>query len=174
MVVESLEIKPYLLGDACYASWNYLLHNFKPVDGNLDKIMLDWQMNVSKVNNDNVSRILKNSWMILHCINAHVYWAFGIVVACCVLHNYCQLMELPSPPIGCQENPFCCARGQVPLLHKGQVASQHGGAMHVALFTNWMIVHTNPIWCSSWTFWKYKYIRSEILLYWSEIWNTSH
>jgi len=37
----------------------------------------------------------------------------------------------------------------------------------------WMIVHTNPIWCSSWTFWKYRCIRSKILLYWSEIWNTS-
>jgi hypothetical protein len=71
--------------------------------------------------------------------------ALGIVVACCVLHNYCQLMGLHSPPRGCQENPFYCASGQVPLLREGQVASQHGEAMCATLFTNWMIVHTNLI-----------------------------
>jgi hypothetical protein len=37
MVVEGLKIKPYLLGDTSYASWCYLLRNFKPVDGNLEK-----------------------------------------------------------------------------------------------------------------------------------------
>jgi len=43
MVVEGLEIKPYLLGDASCASWHYLnLCNFKPVDGNLDKIVFEW------------------------------------------------------------------------------------------------------------------------------------
>jgi hypothetical protein len=42
VVVEGLEIKPYLLGDASYASQHYLnLRNFKPVDGNLDKILFD-------------------------------------------------------------------------------------------------------------------------------------
>ncbi len=43
VVVEALEIKPYLLGDASCASWHYLnLCNFKPVDGNLDKIVFEW------------------------------------------------------------------------------------------------------------------------------------
>ncbi len=69
----------------------------------------------------------------------------GIVVACCVFHNYCQLMGLPLPPRGHQKNPFYCARGQVPLLCGGQVASQHEEAMRAALFTNWMIVRINPI-----------------------------
>ncbi len=40
VVVEGLEIKPYLLADAVYASWNYLLCHFKLVDENLDKIIL--------------------------------------------------------------------------------------------------------------------------------------
>jgi hypothetical protein len=58
-------------------------------------------------------------------------------------------MGLLSPPRGCQEIPFCCARGQVPLLHEGQITSQHGEAMRVALFTNCLIVHINYILCSS-------------------------
>ncbi len=41
VVVEGLEIKPYLLGNAVYASRDYLLCNFKLVDENLDKIMFD-------------------------------------------------------------------------------------------------------------------------------------
>jgi hypothetical protein len=61
VVIEGLEIKPNLLGDAGYASWNCVLHNFKPVDGNLDKIMLDRQMSVSRVNMENVFGILKNN-----------------------------------------------------------------------------------------------------------------
>jgi hypothetical protein len=61
VMVGSLEIKPYLLIDAGYVSWNCVLHNFKPVDGNLDKIMLDLQMNVSRVNMENVFGILKNN-----------------------------------------------------------------------------------------------------------------
>jgi hypothetical protein len=36
-----------------------------------------------------------------------------------VLHNYCQLMGLPTPPKDPQEDPLCCARGQMPLLHEG-------------------------------------------------------
>jgi hypothetical protein len=41
VVVEGLEIKPYLLTNASYASQDYLLCNFKPIDGNFDKIMFD-------------------------------------------------------------------------------------------------------------------------------------
>jgi hypothetical protein len=37
-----VEIKPYLFGDASYASQHYLnLRIFKPVDGNLDKTLFD-------------------------------------------------------------------------------------------------------------------------------------
>jgi len=41
VVVEGLEIKPYLLENAGCASQYYLLYNFKLVDGNLDKIMFN-------------------------------------------------------------------------------------------------------------------------------------
>ncbi len=49
MVVKGLEIKPYLLRDAIYASQDYIICNFKLVDENLDKIMFDQQMNVNRV-----------------------------------------------------------------------------------------------------------------------------
>jgi hypothetical protein len=40
-IIEGLETKPYLLGDVGYASCNYILCNFKPIGGNMDKIRFD-------------------------------------------------------------------------------------------------------------------------------------
>ncbi len=145
MVVEGLKIKPYLLGNVSCASRYYLSHNFKLVHGNLDKIMFDQQMNVGKISIENVFGILKNRQRILHCISACVYQSPEIVVPCCVLHNYDQLMGLPPPPKGPQEEPLCHARGQMPFLCEGQVTSQCGETMHATFFTNWMIICANPI-----------------------------
>ncbi len=72
VVVEGLEIKPYLLGNVGCASRYYLLRNFKLVNGNLDKIMFNQQMIVGKINIENIFGILKNRQRILHCINARV------------------------------------------------------------------------------------------------------
>ncbi len=173
VVVEGLKIKLYLFGDVGYASWNYLLCNFKLVNGNLDKIMFDQQINVGRVSIENAFGILKNRWRILHCINAHVDQAPRILMACCVFSQLLSIEGLPPPPRGLQKDPLCCARRQVLLFHESQVTSQHGEEVHIAFFTNWMIIYTNPIWCSSWAFWKYRCITSKILLYWFEIWNTS-
>jgi hypothetical protein len=41
-----------------YASWDYLLYNFKPIDGDLDKIIFDWQMNVARISIGNVFGVL--------------------------------------------------------------------------------------------------------------------
>jgi hypothetical protein len=49
VVIEGLEIKPYLFGNVGYASWDYLLYNFKPIDGDMDKIIFVQQMNVVRI-----------------------------------------------------------------------------------------------------------------------------
>jgi hypothetical protein len=72
VVVEGLELKPYLLGDASYANQYYLSHNFKPIDGNLLKITFNQQMNVGRVGIQNAFGILKSKWRILHFINTRV------------------------------------------------------------------------------------------------------
>jgi hypothetical protein len=61
VVVEGLKMKPYLHGDAVYASQYYLLRNFEPIDGNLHKIMFGQQMNVGRVSIENVFGILRNT-----------------------------------------------------------------------------------------------------------------
>lgn len=72
VVIEGLKIKPNLLRNASYASRNYFLCNFKLVDGNLDKIMFDQQMDVGRVNIENAFGILKNKWRILHYVIVRV------------------------------------------------------------------------------------------------------
>jgi hypothetical protein len=96
-VVEGLEIKPYLFGNAIQ---NYLLCNFKLVDENLDKIMFDRQLNVKRINIENDFGNLKNRSRILHCINACVDKVFKIMMVCYVFHNYYQLMVVPLPVKG--------------------------------------------------------------------------
>jgi hypothetical protein len=61
------------------------------------------------------------------------------------LSQLSSIEGLPTPPRGLKKDPLFCARGQMLLFHEGQVTSQHGKVVHIALFTNWMIICTNPI-----------------------------
>jgi hypothetical protein len=131
VVVKGLEIKPYLLRNAVYASPDYLLCNFKLVDENLDKLMFNQRTNVNRVKIKNDFEILKKRWMILHYINARINGTPKIVVACCVLRNYYQLMRILAPVTSPQVDLLCGARGQVPFACEGR--------------TNWMSVYHKPI-----------------------------
>jgi hypothetical protein len=68
-MVEGLDIKFYFLGNVGYASYKYLLWNFKLINENLDKIVFDCQINANKVNIEIVFVFLKNKWKILHRVN---------------------------------------------------------------------------------------------------------
>jgi len=131
VVVKGLEIKHYLLRNAIYASQDYLLCNFKLVDENLDKIMFNQQTNVNRVKIENDFEIFKNRWRILHCINARINGTPKIVVACCVLCNYYQLIKILAPLTNPQVDLLCGARGQVPFGCEGR--------------TNWMSAYHKPI-----------------------------
>jgi hypothetical protein len=72
-------------------------------------------MNVGRIKLQFLFRILKNRWKIFHSVNAHVDQALRIMVACCVIHHYYQLMGMPLGP---QIYPICGARGQVLFAHE--------------------------------------------------------
>jgi hypothetical protein len=48
-------------------------------------------MNHGKVRIENVFKFLKNWCKILKFFNSNVNKALAIVIACCVLHNYCEM-----------------------------------------------------------------------------------
>jgi hypothetical protein len=53
-------------------------------------------MNKSHVQIENAFGTLNNQWRILKKINAHVDRAPMITLACCTLHNFCQLQGMPK------------------------------------------------------------------------------
>ena len=89
VIVGGRHIQPFLLGDAGYPSRTYLLRNYKPVDGDVDKIRFDRQINGGRISIENAFGLLKGRWHILNSVNARVDTAPSIVIGCCVLHNFC-------------------------------------------------------------------------------------
>ncbi len=80
----------YLLGDATYPIWPYLLKDCKPRNSDMvDQIGFDQSMNKGHVLIKNAFGILKNWWKILKKINACVDWTPTITLACCTLHIFC-------------------------------------------------------------------------------------
>jgi hypothetical protein len=77
-IVDGTHIKFFLLGDAGYPSRTYLLRNYKPAEGDVDKIRFDKQINGGRVSIENAFGLLKMRWRILISLNsrvdtAHVY-----------------------------------------------------------------------------------------------------
>ena len=85
-------MRSYLLANASYPSLEYMLRNFKPADGNVDKIRFDMHMNGGRVLVENAFGLLKGRWKILKRANYSVLRLSKVVTACCVLHNFCQLI----------------------------------------------------------------------------------
>jgi hypothetical protein len=66
-------------------------------------------MNKSRVLIENAFGTLKNRWRILKKINVRVDRAPMITLACCTLHNFCQLqgmLELMVHDVRTQRDPF--------------------------------------------------------------------
>ena len=51
-------------------------------------------MNVGRVFVENTFGLLKGRWRILKRANCLMLWLPKVIVAYCVLHNFCQLMEV--------------------------------------------------------------------------------
>ncbi len=74
----------------------------------MDKPKYDSSMNSGKVIIENAFGSLKNRWHILRHFSSKVDRVVRVVVACCVLHNYCLRWSAPKlgPPnvVAAQEN----------------------------------------------------------------------
>ncbi|MCO5613709.1 hypothetical protein L7F22_067987 [Adiantum nelumboides] len=94
--LENKELTPFMVGDSAYPLRPFVI---KPFDKN-DALRraFDEQLRKGLACIDNVVAILKARWRILKCMNVHLMHAPRIAVACCVLHNICQLWGEPEPP----------------------------------------------------------------------------
>jgi hypothetical protein len=136
VLVRDTRVQPYLLANACYSSREYILHNFKPADGNVDKIHFDMQMNVGRVLVENVFGLLKGRWRILKRTNCSVFRLPKVVATCCVLYNFCQLMEVGEPcdGVGVCIDPHKGLARQLPRHCEGRQATLAGEALCELLY----------------------------------------
>ena len=94
MEIGRIEVRLYLLGDSAYPSCPYMLKNFKSSITNpnfSDKRRFDECVNVERVVIENAFEALKNRWRILKNFNMDINKAAIVTLACCVLHNFCEI-----------------------------------------------------------------------------------
>ncbi len=74
-------------------------------------------------------------------VNSRVDIAPSIVVGCCVLHNFCQLMK--EPILRTDLVPLHMVRGRRPVIREDRAARDAGEMMRDVLFNNWLNVQEN-------------------------------
>lgn len=142
--VRGVEVFPYIIGDSAYPIRSYLLKNFKPRNAALetDKIRFDRSMNKGRVLIENSFGILKNRWRILRSLTAKIDSGPPIVMACCVLHNYCQLMGMESPTYDrierFQDRRDRVQGNRIPCYREGDAAKLAGERIRDAIFESWL------------------------------------
>ncbi len=134
-----MRIRPYLLGDATYPIRPYLLKGYKPWNSDMvDQIRFDQSMNKGCVLIEITFGTLKNWWKIFKIFNVHVDQTPMITLACCTLHNFCQLQGMPKPmvcDVRAQGDPFVGFVGMhISIPQEGEKAKATGEEMRDGLF----------------------------------------
>lgn len=81
----------HLVGDSAYTLHKWLMTPFRN-NGNLNNAQLHHNtcLSITRIVVEHTFGLLKTRWRILHYINVNsVEKAVKIIVACCVLHNFC-------------------------------------------------------------------------------------
>jgi hypothetical protein len=147
--IGEVEVRPYLLEDSAYPSRPYLLKIFKAsvTDPRCnDKKMFDESVNSGRVVIEHAFGALKNRWRILKHFNMSMDKAATVILACCVLHNFCEIYggRVPLPEdVAQRPDPFVgVRRGAMRLSGDGRTWKIAGEQMRATIFESW--VARNP------------------------------
>ena len=148
--IGGVEVRPYLLGDSAYPSRPYLLKIFKAnvTDPRFnDKKRFDESVNSGRVVIEHAFGALKNRWRILKHFNMNMDKAATVTLACCVLHNFCEIHaeRVPLPEDEAQRrDPFVgVRRGVMRLPGDGRAGKLAGEQMRAAIFESWVARNPN-------------------------------
>nr|XP_043624543.1 protein ALP1-like [Erigeron canadensis] len=98
--VKGHAVRPFIVGDWCYPLLSFLLTPFSgnrtgnPAQNTFDEGLMKGR----KVVMDAIG-LLKGRWRILQDMNVGLNHAPQTIVACCVLHNLCQIAREPEPEL---------------------------------------------------------------------------
>jgi len=103
----------------------------------VDKQRYDFNMNSKRVGIKNAFGSLKNRWHILKNFNLKVDRVAIVIVACCVLHNYCLKWgahELGPPNVTTFQNSLQGFGDRLSTIREGEIAKVEGEKLKIALF----------------------------------------
>ncbi|CAM6111088.1 unnamed protein product [Calypogeia fissa] len=144
-------VRPVLVGDVDYPIAPFLITPFQQNSNSMeippgaaDKMEHDFDEVLTKAHScvESAFGILKKRWGILANLNIGLQYAPQVVVACCVLHNFCQLAgeKEPEDHIDLQPNSYNNANSSGPLDQSDQeimVEAMAGRAYREVLFSEW-------------------------------------
>ena len=137
---------PHLIGDAAYPICTYLIKNWK-APNDMDKRRFDNSMNSGRIVIEQAFGTLKNRWRILKNFNFRVDRAARITVACCWLHNYCEMLNQPEPHVinaGFRRNPHVgFGNAQISVDREGEHAKRRGEILRQQLSRQWVLENPN-------------------------------
>ncbi|OMO63176.1 Harbinger transposase-derived nuclease [Corchorus olitorius] len=98
--VRSNLVRPYIVGDWCYPLLSFLMTPFSPDGaGTPAQNLFDGMLMKGRSVVVEAIGLLKARWKILQDLNVGLNHVPQTIVACCVLHNLCQLTREPEPEI---------------------------------------------------------------------------
>ena len=143
VVIRGTTCTPYLIEDFAYPIRTYLQKNWRTRE-DLNKKNYDSYMNLGRVVIKNAFGTLKNRWRVLKNFNMRVDRAARVIVACCSLHNYCEMQGDLEPQGADKKNPLVGFGGRrLPILRDGEPAKVVGEQLREKLYKQWLI--DNPI-----------------------------
>lgn len=98
--VRGHHVRPYIVGDWCYPLLSFIMTPFSPNgSGNPAQNLFDGMLMKGRSVVVEAIGLLKGRWKILQDLNVGLNHAPQTIVACCVLHNLCQIAGEPEPEI---------------------------------------------------------------------------
>ncbi|XP_057419459.1 protein ANTAGONIST OF LIKE HETEROCHROMATIN PROTEIN 1 [Lotus japonicus] len=98
--VRGHHVRPYVVGDWCYPLLPFLLTPFSPSGmGTPAQNLFDGMLMKGRSVVVEAIALLKGRWKILQDLNVGLHHAPQTIVACCVLHNLCQIAREPEPEL---------------------------------------------------------------------------
>ena len=124
------------------------MKNYKPANPIFrDQKRFDVSINTGRVVIEHAFSALKNRWRILKSFGGNADKCATVTIACCDLHNYCELHgeRLPVPEIlGQAADPFADRhRGAQHLPNDGDGAKLARKSMRRALYGAWLASNPN-------------------------------
>ncbi|XP_010487838.1 PREDICTED: putative nuclease HARBI1 [Camelina sativa] len=96
--IRGHHVRPYIVGDWCYPLLSFLMTPFSPNgSGSPPENLFDGMLMKGRSVVVEAIGLLKARWKILQSLNVGVNHAPQTIVACCVLHNLCQIAREPEP-----------------------------------------------------------------------------